>query len=56
MLRRSARAEIRIMFGKVSAELVCVYSEQVSVAQVEGPLEAGGTPVSLHATLCETEA
>jgi hypothetical protein len=55
MLRRSARVERRIVFGKVSAKLVCVYSEHVRVAQVERPLEAEGKPVSLHGTLCETE-
>lgn len=42
------------MFGKVSAKLVCVYSGHVKVAQVERPLEAGGTLVSLHGILCET--
>jgi hypothetical protein len=56
MLRRSARVERRIVFGRVSAKQVCVYLEHVKVAQVERPLEAGGTPVLLHVTLCETEA
>jgi len=55
MLRRSARVERRIVFGKVSAKSVCVYSGHVRVAQVERPLEAGGTPVLSHGTLCENE-
>lgn len=55
MLGRSVRVERQIAFGKVSAKWVCVYSEHVRVAQVERPLEAGGTPVLLHGTLCETE-
>ena len=55
MLRRSVRVERRIVFGRVSSKWVCVYSEHVRVAQVERSLEAGGTPVLLHGTLCETE-
>ena len=56
MLRRSARVGRQIVFGKVSAEVVCVYSGRMKVAQVERPLEAAGMPVLLHGTLCETEA
>ncbi len=56
MLRRSAKVGRRIVFGKVSAKLVCGYSEHVRVAQVERSLEAGEMPVLLHGTLCETEA